>query len=79
MGGHVGFGDRPVRQGRIDLRLQRANDSARTVGLVVMARLRLFAGAREAAGIGSDSVDGATVADVLAAADKPGDADHDSG
>lgn len=35
-----------------------------------MARLRLFAGAREAAGTASDSVDGATVADVLAAAEQ---------
>ena len=33
-----------------------------------MARLRLFASAREAAGIGRDVVDGTTVADVLAAA-----------
>ena len=33
-----------------------------------MARLRLFASAREAAGTGQDVVDGATVADVLAAA-----------
>jgi molybdopterin synthase sulfur carrier subunit len=33
-----------------------------------MARLRLFASAREAAGTGRDVVDGATVADVLAAA-----------
>lgn len=34
-----------------------------------MARLRLFAGAREAAGTGSDTIDGATVADVLGAAE----------
>jgi molybdopterin converting factor small subunit len=33
-----------------------------------MARLRLFASAREAAGTGRDVVDGATVADVLAEA-----------
>jgi molybdopterin converting factor small subunit len=33
-----------------------------------MARLRLFASAREAAGTGRDVVDGRTVADVLAAA-----------
>ena len=33
-----------------------------------MARLRLFASAREAAGTGRDVVDGATVADVLAGA-----------
>lgn len=33
-----------------------------------MAKLRLFASAREAAGTGSDAIDGATVADVLAAA-----------
>lgn len=33
-----------------------------------MARLRLFASAREAAGTGSDVVDGATVGDVLDAA-----------
>jgi len=33
-----------------------------------MARLRLFASAREAAGTSSDAFDGATVADVLAAA-----------
>ncbi len=33
-----------------------------------MAKLRLFASAREAAGTGSDAFDGATVADVLAAA-----------
>ena len=32
-----------------------------------MARLRLFAAAREAAGTGRDVVDGATVADVLSA------------
>jgi molybdopterin synthase sulfur carrier subunit len=33
-----------------------------------MALLRLFASAREAAGRGRDEIDGATVADVLAAA-----------
>lgn len=33
-----------------------------------MAKLRLFASAREAAGTGSDSLDGRTVADVLDAA-----------
>jgi sulfur-carrier protein len=33
-----------------------------------MARLRLFASAREAAGTGRDVVDGVTVADVLAEA-----------
>ena len=33
-----------------------------------MARLRLFAAAREAAGTGRDVVDGATVAEVLSAA-----------
>ena len=32
-----------------------------------MARLRLFASAREAAGTGRDVVDGSTVADVLSA------------
>ncbi len=39
---------------------------ADTVGR--MARLRLFASAREAAGVGSDTVPGTTVAEVLAAA-----------
>jgi molybdopterin converting factor small subunit len=34
-----------------------------------MARLRLFASAREAARTGADAFDGATVADVLAAAE----------
>ncbi|NND73972.1 MAG: MoaD/ThiS family protein [Ilumatobacter sp.] len=34
-----------------------------------MARLRLFASAREAAGTGTDALDGATVADVLDAAE----------
>ena len=34
-----------------------------------MATMRLFASAREAAGTGRDEVDGATVADVLAAAE----------
>jgi molybdopterin synthase sulfur carrier subunit len=38
------------------------------VRLSAMAKLRLFASAREAAGTGSDAFDGATVADVLAAA-----------
>jgi molybdopterin synthase sulfur carrier subunit len=38
------------------------------VRLTAMAKLRLFASAREAAGTGSDAFDGATVADVLAAA-----------
>lgn len=33
-----------------------------------MAKLRLFAAAREAAGVGSDQVEGASVDDVLAAA-----------
>ena len=33
-----------------------------------MARVRLFAAAREAAGTGSDVIDGATVGDVLDAA-----------
>jgi sulfur-carrier protein len=33
-----------------------------------MARLRLFASAREAAGTGRDEIDGATVAEVIAAA-----------
>ncbi|MEO1062675.1 MAG: MoaD/ThiS family protein [Actinomycetota bacterium] len=33
-----------------------------------MARLRLFASAREAAGTGSDVIDGTTVAEVLAGA-----------
>jgi molybdopterin converting factor small subunit len=35
-----------------------------------MARLRLFASAREAAGTARDVVDGATVAEVLAAAEQ---------
>ncbi len=35
-----------------------------------MANMRLFASARDAAGTGSDVVDGATVADVLAAAER---------
>ena len=39
-----------------------------SVRLSAMAKLRLFASAREAAGTGSDAFDGATVADVLAAA-----------
>ena len=69
MGGHVGCGEQ-VRDLRTDLPPQRANGAVRTVGLTVMARLRMFAGAREAAGTGSDSVDGATVADVLAAAEQ---------
>lgn len=34
-----------------------------------MPTLRLFASAREAAGVGSDVVDGATLGDVLAAAE----------
>lgn len=34
-----------------------------------MARVRLFASARDAAGTGSDEVDGATVGEVLAAAE----------
>ena len=38
------------------------------VRLWAMAKLRLFASAREAAGTGSDAFDGATVTDVLAAA-----------
>lgn len=39
-----------------------------------MARIRLFAAAREAAGTGSDVIDGATVGDVLdAAAERYGD------
>lgn len=33
-----------------------------------MARLRLFAAAREAAGTGTDTIDGASVGDVLAGA-----------
>lgn len=33
-----------------------------------MARVRLFASARDAAGVGSDVIDGDTVADVLASA-----------
>ena len=33
-----------------------------------MARVRLFAAAREAAGTGADEIDGATVADVLRSA-----------
>ena len=70
MGGHVGCLDRCVLEGRIDLQPEQTIGAARTVGLMVMARLRLFAGAREAAGTGSDSVDGATVADVLAAAEQ---------
>lgn len=37
--------------------------------LAAMARVRLFASAREAAGTGSDALDGATVADVLSAAE----------
>jgi molybdopterin converting factor small subunit len=36
--------------------------------VLAVARLRLFASAREAAGTGRDDVPGATVADVLAAA-----------
>lgn len=39
-----------------------------TSTLAPMARIRLFAAAREAAGTGSDIVDGTTVAEVLAAA-----------
>jgi molybdopterin converting factor small subunit len=35
-----------------------------------MATMRLFASAREAAGTGRDQVEGATVADVLAAAER---------
>jgi sulfur-carrier protein len=35
-----------------------------------MATVRLFASAREAAGTGRDDVDGATVADVLATAER---------
>jgi MoaD family protein len=35
-----------------------------------MATMRLFASAREAAGTGRDEVEGATVADVLAAAER---------
>jgi sulfur-carrier protein len=35
-----------------------------------MATVRLFASAREAAGTGRDEVDGATVADVLATAER---------
>ena len=35
-----------------------------------MAKVRLFASARDAAGTGSDVVEGATVADVLAAAER---------
>jgi molybdopterin converting factor small subunit len=35
-----------------------------------MATIRLFASAREAAGTGTDAFDGATVADVLAAAEQ---------
>jgi molybdopterin synthase sulfur carrier subunit len=35
-----------------------------------MARLRLFAAAREAAGIGDDVVSGSTVAEVLSEAEK---------
>lgn len=39
-------------------------------GIDVVARLRLFAAAREAAGTGADTVPGATVADVLRAAEE---------
>jgi molybdopterin synthase sulfur carrier subunit len=35
-----------------------------------MAKIRLFASAREAAGTGTDAFDGATVADVLSAAEQ---------
>lgn len=35
-----------------------------------MAKVRLFAAAREAAGTGSDALDGGTVAEVLAAAER---------
>lgn len=35
-----------------------------------MARVRLFASARDAAGTGSDRIDGATVGEVLAAAEQ---------
>ncbi|MEM8745119.1 MAG: MoaD/ThiS family protein [Actinomycetota bacterium] len=35
-----------------------------------MARVRLFASARDAAGTGSDRIDGATVAEVLSAAEE---------
>lgn len=41
----------------------------RTCRLVLVPRLRLFASAREAAGTGTDVVDGVTVREVLAAAE----------
>ena len=41
----------------------------RACRLMVVPRLRLFASAREAAGTGSDVVDGLTVREVLAAAE----------
>ena len=44
-----------------------AGDAVRRT-LLGMARLRLFASAREAAGTGRDVVEGATVAEVLAVA-----------
>ena len=37
--------------------------------MTVVARVRLFASAREAAGTGSDVIEGATVADVLRSAE----------
>ena len=42
--------------------------------LIDVAKVRLFASAREAAGTGADEIDGATVADVLrSAGDRYGD------
>ena len=42
----------------------------RTCRLVDVPTMRLFASAREAAGIGTDTFDGSTVSDVLAAAEQ---------
>lgn len=48
---------------------QTPSSAGRTCRLVVVPRLRLFASAREAAGTGSDIVDGDTVREVLTAAE----------
>jgi molybdopterin synthase sulfur carrier subunit len=46
------------------------DDGRRTCRLDDVPTMRLFASAREAAGIGTDTFDGSTVSDVLAAAEQ---------
>ena len=57
-----------VREGRPSATGTR-HGAERACRLVLVPRLRLFASAREAAGTGTDVVDGVTVREVLAAAE----------